>query len=364
MTLSAGIVGLPNVGKSTIFNALCSGKAMVENYPFCTIDPNHGIVAVPDGRLGRITEFSPAKKLVPAFLELVDIAGLVKGASKGEGLGNQFLGHIKDVDAIVHVVRCFEDGNVTHVEGAIDPKRDIDIIETELMLADLTTLENGIGRLSKAAKSGDKELRERLMVFEKVFDSLSRGTAVRKLDLLPADILAISELHLLTIKPVLYAANVDEQGIQEGNRFVAAVRDTAAAEKSRCVAICGKMEAEISDLPEDERPEFLASLGLTEPGLAVLAREIYKLLGLQTFFTTSEKENHAWTIRKGSSAGQAAGTIHSDFEKGFIKAEVYTLADLEEYKSEMALRAAGKIRAEGREYVVSDGDVIFFRFNV
>ncbi len=364
MGLSAGIVGLPNVGKSTIFNALCDGKALVENYPFCTIDPNHGIVAVPDGRLARITEFSPTNKVVPAFLELVDIAGLVKGASKGEGLGNQFLGHIKDVDAIVHVVRCFEDTNITHVEGAIDPKRDIDIIETELLLADSATIENGITRLSKATKSGDKEIKERLAIFEKVFEAVARAVPVRKLGLLPPEMLALSELHLLTAKPSLYVANVDEQGLQAGNRFVTTVQGFAATEGSRCVAICGKIEAEIADLPEAERPEFLASIGLSEPGLAVLAREIYRLLGLQTFFTTSEKENHAWTIRKGVNAAQAAGTIHSDFEKGFIKAEVYTLPDLEQYKSETALRSAGKIRSEGREYAVNDGDVIFFRFNV
>ena len=354
MSLSAGIVGLPNVGKSTIFNALCNGKAVVENYPFCTIDPNHGIVAVPDSRIARITEFCPTKKIVPAFLELVDIAGLVKGASKGEGLGNQFLGHIKDVDAIVQVVRCFEDSNVTHVEGAIDPNRDIDIIETELMLADSTTLENGIARLSKAAKSGDKEIKERLAVVEKVFDAVSRAIPARKLGLHPPELMAISELHLLTVKPMLYVANVDEQGLLGGNRFVEAVRDFARAEGSQCVVICGKIEAEIADLPESRY----------RPGLAVLAREIYRLLGLQTFFTTSEKENHAWTIRKGATAAQAAGAIHSDFEKGFIKAEVYTLPDLEQYKSETALRSAGKIRAEGRDYVVNDGEVIFFRFNV
>jgi ribosome-binding ATPase len=364
MGLSAGIVGLPNVGKSTIFNALASGKAMVENYPFCTIDPNHGIVAVPDSRLHRITEFCPTKKIVPAFLELTDIAGLVKGASKGEGLGNQFLGHIKDVDAVVHIVRCFEDSNITHVEGAVDPKRDIEIVETELMLADSATLENGIARVSKAAKSGDKDLKEKLAVFEKVFDAISRATPVRKMNLLPAEAAAIHEVHLLSAKPVLYVANVDEKGLQGDNTFVKIVRDIAGAEGSNCVTICGKMEAEIADLPETERPEFLASLGQTEPGLAVLAREIYRLLGLQTFFTTSEKENHAWTVRRGATAAQAAGTIHSDFEKGFIKAEVYTLPDLEHYKSETALRAAGKIRAEGRDYVVGDGEVVFFRFNV
>ena len=364
MSLSAGIVGLPNVGKSTIFNALCNGKAMVENYPFCTIDPNYGIVGVPDGRLSRITEFSPTKKIVPAFLELVDIAGLVKGASKGEGLGNQFLGHIKDVDAIVHVVRCFEDSNITHVEGVIDPMRDIGIIDTELMLADSATLENGIGRLSKAAKSGDKETKERLALFEKVFDAISRATPVRQIELLPPELLMLSELHLLTVKPVLYVANVDEQGVSGENEFVKIVQSLAATEGSKCVVICGKIEAEIIDLPEAERPEFLASLGLSEPGLAILAHEIYRLLGLQTFFTTSEKENRAWTIRKGITASQAAGTIHSDFEKGFIKADVYTLPDLEAYKSEIALRAAGKIRSEGRDYIVNDGDVMFFMFNV
>jgi ribosome-binding ATPase len=364
MSLSAGIVGLPNVGKSTIFNALCNAKAMVENYPFCTIDPNHGIVAVPDNRLSRITEFSPTNKVVPAFLELVDIAGLVKGASKGEGLGNQFLGHIKDVNAIVNVVRCFEDSNITHVEGAIDPKRDMDIIETELLLADSATLENGINRLSKAAKSGDKEIKERLAVFEKAFEAVSRAIPLRKSGLFPPEILALSELHLLTVKPMLYVANIDERCIQEENKFVSIVRDITEAEGSRCVTICGKMEAEIADLSETERPEFLASIGLSEPGLTLLAREIYRLLGLQTFFTTSEKENHAWTIRKGATAAQAAGTIHSDFEKGFIKADVYTVPDLEQYKSEIALRSAGKIRSEGREYLVGDGDVIFFRFNV
>jgi ribosome-binding ATPase len=364
MGLSAGIVGLPNVGKSTIFNALCSGKAMVENYPFCTIDPNHGIVAVPDDRLERITALSPTQKMVPAFLELVDIAGLVKGASKGEGLGNQFLGHIKDVDAIVHVVRCFEDENIVHVEGNADPLRDAGIIETELMIADSGTVERGVERLSKAAKSGDKEIKERLEVFEKAFDALSRAIPLRTMQLLPAEVAALSELNLLTAKPVIYVANVDENGLGEDNKFVQKLSHYVASEHSECVVICGKMEAEIADLPEEERPEFLAALGLKLPGLAVLTRRIYKLLGLETFFTTSEKENRAWTLRRGSTASQAAGVIHSDFEKGFIKAEVYRLEDLERYKTETALRSAGKIRSEGREYAVQDGDVIFFRFNV
>jgi GTP-binding protein YchF len=364
MSLSAGIVGLPNVGKSTIFNALSNGNAMVENYPFCTIDPNHGIVAVPDGRLSCITELIPTKKIIPAFLELVDIAGLVKGASKGEGLGNQFLGHIKDVDAVVHIVRCFEDSNITHVEGAIDPKRDIDIIDTELMLADSVTLENGINRVSKKAKSGDKESKECLAVLEKAYDAISRAIPVRKLDLLPIERLALSDLHLLTAKPVLYVTNVDEQGVQEENKFVKIVREIASSEGAQCVTICGKIEAEIAALPQEERPEFLESIGLTEPGLASLARQIYTLLGLQTFFTAGEDENRAWTIHKGFTAPQAAGVIHTDFEKGFIKADVYTLPDLEQYKTEVALRSVGKIRSEGRDYIVKDGDIIFFKFNM
>lgn len=364
MSLTAGIVGLPNVGKSTIFNALCNGRAVVENYPFCTIDPNHGIIAVPDDRLSRITAFSPTQKAVPAFMELVDIAGLVKGASKGEGLGNQFLGHIKDVDAIVHVVRCFKDANVTHVEGTVDPLRDISIIETELMLADLATVERGIDRVSKAAKSGEKEFKERLSVFETIFEALSRAVPVRKLPLTPAEAYNLSELHLLTVKPVLYVANVDEDGLPENGPFVTSILERAAAEKSGCVKISGKIEAEIADLPEDQRPEFLATLGLSQPGLHVLAREIYRLLNLETFFTVSPKENRAWTIHKGTTAPQAGGRIHSDFEKGFIKADVYRLEDLERFKSEAAMRAAGRIRSEGKDYVVMDGDIVFFKFNV
>jgi len=364
MGLSAGIIGLPNVGKSTIFNALCSGKAMVENYPFCTIDPNHGVVAAPDGRLARITALSPTHKVVPAFLELVDIAGLVKGASKGEGLGNQFLGHIKDVSAIAHVVRCFEDENVTHVEGAVDPLRDAEIIETELMIADGDTLQRAIDRLAKAAKSGDKEIKERLAVCEKTFDALSRAVPVRELQLPPAELLALQELHLLTAKPTLYVANVDENGLRDDNELVKVLRQYAVERQSECVVICGKMEAEIADLPEEQRPEFLASLGLERSGLSALSINMHALLGLETFFTVSDKENHAWTVRKGATASQAAGAIHSDFEKGFIKADVYRLEDLERFKTEAALRSAGKIRSEGRDYIVQDGDIIFFKFNV
>jgi hypothetical protein len=364
MPLSAGIVGLPNVGKSTIFNALTSAKALVENYPFTTIDPNSGIVAVPDDRLGRITQLSPAQKVVPAFLELVDIAGLVKGASTGEGLGNQFLGHIKNVNAIVHVVRCFTDNNVIHVEGSVDPLRDIGLINTELLLADLGTVERAIERVVKAAKSGVKEAAEQCAAFEKALDALSRGMPVRKIDIDRDQRRMLSELNLLTQKPVLYVANIDEQSILSGNDAVAAVQKYATDEGSEVVCICGKLESEIADLPAEERPEFLSGAGLKQSGLSLLAQSIYRLLGLETFFTATPKENRAWTIPKGTVAQKAAGTIHSDFEKGFIKAEVFTLADLEHYKSEAAIRAAGKVRAEGKEYVVQDGDIIFFRFNV
>jgi ribosome-binding ATPase len=364
MPLSAGIVGLPNVGKSTIFNALTSAKAQVENYPFTTIDPNSGIVAVPDERLSRITQLSPTQKVVPAFLELVDIAGLVKGASKGEGLGNQFLGHIKNVDAIVHVVRCFTEDNVIHVEGSVDPLRDIGLISTELMLADLGTVERAIARVAKAAKSGVKEAAEQCAAFEKALDALSRGIPVRNIDIDRDQRRMLSELNLLTQKPVLYVANVDEQSVLSDNEAIAAVRALAVQEGSDVVRICGKIESEIAELPDEERPEFQAGIGLTQSGLSILAKAIYKVLGLETFFTATPKENRAWTIPQGTIAQKAAGTIHTDFEKGFIKAEVFTLDDLEAYKSETALRAAGKIRTEGKEYVVLDGDIIFFRFNV
>ena len=363
MGLAAGIVGLPNVGKSTIFNALTSGKAQAANYPFCTIDPNTGIVAVPDPRMDKITELVPTLKAVPAYIEIVDIAGLVKGASKGEGLGNQFLGHIKNVDAIIHVVRCFEDADVVHVETTLNPIRDIDIIDTELMLADLDTMERGVIRMAKAARSGDKEAKAGLATYEKIQAALSAGTPVRRLELTADEKELIREMHLLTSKPVLYATNVDENSLN-GNALVDEVRKRAAEENAAVVVLCGKLEAEIAELPLEERGDFLESAGLTEPGLAALARSTYNLLGLWTFFTAGEKENRAWIIHKGFTAPQAAGVIHSDFERGFIKADVYTLADLETYKTEPAIRAAGKMRSEGKEYLVQDGDIMFFKFNV
>ncbi len=364
MSLAVGIIGLPNVGKSTIFNALSNGKAAAENYPFCTIDPNHGIVAVPDNRMNRINAIVSTRKIVPAFMELVDIAGLVKGASNGDGLGNQFLGHIKDVNAVVHVVRCFENDDIVHVEGGIDPQRDISIIDTELMLTDLSTVERGLSRIEKAAKSGDKEAAAKLAVFKKVADILGQGIPVRKAITDPAELKLITELHLLTSKPVLYVANVDDNAVLEDNDAVKKVRAIAASENAGCVKLCGKLESELADLGDDDKAEFLKDLGLDEPGLAILTREAYKLLGLETFFTVGEIENRAWTIHKGFKAPEAAGVIHTDFEKGFIKADVYTLEDLETYKSEVALRAAGKIRSEGRDYIVKDGDIMFFKFNV
>jgi ribosome-binding ATPase len=364
MALSAGIIGLPNVGKSTLFNALCSGKAAVENYPFCTIDPNHGVVAVPDDRLGRIAAHISTQKIVPAFLELIDIAGLVKGASQGAGLGNQFLGHIKDVDAVVQVVRCFEEGDVVHVDGTVDPLRDVSTVETELLLKDLETAEKGVERAGKIAKSGEKEHKEKLAIFEKVRDAISRGVPARAVQLDPDERSAIVEMHLITAKHILYVANVAESdmGPAATSPHLTALREYVAKSGATCVPICAKIEAELSELAEPERQEFLASLGLKESGLASLARAMYKLLGLISFFTFNEKELRAWNLRDGATAPQAAGVIHSDFEKGFVKADVYTVEELERYTTEHALRTAGRIRSEGREYVVKDGEILFFKF--
>ncbi|MBD3343791.1 MAG: redox-regulated ATPase YchF [Chitinivibrionales bacterium] len=364
MPLSIGIIGLPNVGKSTIFNALCSGKAAIENYPFCTIEPNQGVVAVPDARLARLSSLSPAGKVVPAFLQLFDIAGLVKNASQGEGLGNQFLGHIRTVDALAHVVRCFDDPNVAHVDGSVDPVRDVEIIETELIIKDLETVERAYEKIEKAAKTGDKEAKTRVGTLKKAISLLEQGTAIRDGSFETNERGVIGELSLLTSKPELYIANVDEEGIEEGTEYSKALENYAAQKGLAVITLCGKIEAELTELPEEEQKEFLESLGLVEPGLNVLVRALYSLLGLQTFYTLNENENHAWTFTRGTTAPQAAGKIHSDFEKGFIRAEVYRLEDLEQHGSLNAIRSAGKLRSEGHDYVVGDGDILYFKFNV
>ncbi len=364
MGISAGVIGMPNIGKSTIFNALCSGNASAENYPFCTIDPNSGIVAIPDERHNRITSIITTEKVVPAFLELVDIAGLVKGASQGEGLGNQFLGHIKNVNAIVHAVRCFDHDDIAHVDGSINPVRDVETINTELILKDLETVERGIERIEKVAKSGDREAKIKVELFKKAHNELSRGNRIKTIFTDHHDLDGLYELHLLTARDVLYVANIDEDAITKDNAYTTALEKLAESEDAQYMKICAKIEAEIAELPPEDQKEFLESVGLSRPGLHILAHKIYRLLGLHTFFTATPKESRAWNIKIGTHAVEAAGTIHTDFAKGFVKAEVYTLKDLEEHRSESALRAAGKIRQEGRDYLVHDGDIIFFKFNV
>lgn len=364
MALQCGIVGLPNVGKSTIFNAITSAGAEMANYPFCTIEPNVGVVSVPDPRLEALTAIQKPQKTLPTAMEFMDIAGLVKGASKGEGLGNQFLGNIRSVDAIAHVVRCFEDDDITHVDGSIDPVRDIDVIDTELMLADLTSVEKKRESIIKKAKSGDKESRILVVVYDKVIAGLNDGVPVRSQGLEKEEKEAIRDLFLLTGKPVLYVCNVAEGDLAEEPPQVARVRELAEKEGSQVVAISGAIEAEISELPDEEKADFLADLGLTEPGLNRLIRTAYSLLGLLTFFTVGPKEVRAWTVRTGSTAPNAAGAIHTDFEKGFIRAEVIAYDDFIACDGEAGAKTAGKMRLEGKEYVVADGDVCHFRFNV
>ena len=366
MGFKCGIVGLPNVGKSTLFNALTATQAAeAANFPFCTIEPNVGRVSVPDPRLEIIAKIGGSAKIIPTQLEFVDIAGLVRGASKGEGLGNQFLANIREVDAIIKVVRCFEDENVTHVEGSIDPIRDAETIETELMLADLESLEKRVTALTKKAKGGDKDSKQLLDIVERVLKILGEGKPARTVQILPEDQKAFQMLQLLTSKPILYVCNVDEDSAATGNALSAKVAEMAAAQGAGTVVISAKIEEEVSQLDDEaEKKEFLETLGLKETGLAQVIRAGYALLDLITFFTVGPKETRAWTIRKGAKAPQAAGEIHTDFERGFIRAETTAYDDFVKLGGEQACKDAGKVRQEGKEYVVQDGDLMLFKFNV
>jgi hypothetical protein len=363
MSIKCGIVGLPNVGKSTLFNALTRAQIAAENYPFCTIDPNVGVVPVPDGRLAALAAIVKPEKVVPTTVEFVDIAGLVSGASQGEGLGNQFLSHIRETDAIAHVVRCFDSTDIVHVAGKVDPIADIEVIDTELALADLQTVEKAVDRFAKAAKGGDKDALRKRALFERLKAHLDQAKPARSLPMTDEERRDLREVQLLTAKPIMYVANVPEHGFTN-NPYLTAVEKRAAAEGAVVVAVCAAIEAEISQLDEADRADFLAELGLAEPGLDRVIRAAYKLLGLQTFFTAGPKEVRAWTVRAGSTAPQAAGVIHTDFERGFIRAEVIAYSDYLAGKGEAGAKEAGKLRLEGKEYVVSEGDVMHFRFNV
>ena len=363
MAVKCGIVGLPNVGKSTLFNALTKAGIAAENFPVCTIEPNSGVVSIPDERLDLLANLVTPQKVIPTTVEFTDIAGLVAGASKGEGLGNQFLANIRETDAIAHVVRCFEDENVTHVSDQINPTADIDTINTELALADLETIEKNLDRVSRVAKSGEKEAQDQVTLLEKVKSHLDEANPVRTLELYKEERASLYPLHLLTAKPIMYIANVDENGF-ENNPHLQAVEKIAVSEKAEIVTICNKLEAEIAELEDNEKYEFLHDLGMKEAGLDRVIKAGYSLLGLQTYFTAGEKEVRAWTVKRGSLAPAAAGVIHTDFEKGFIRAEVVAYDDFVQNSGELGAKDAGKWRLEGKDYVVQDGDIIHSRFNV
>jgi GTP-binding protein YchF len=365
MGLKCGIVGLPNVGKSTLFNALSNNKAEAANFPFCTIEPNVGVISVPDQRLAILSGLVTPQKVVPTTFEFVDIAGLVKGASKGEGLGNQFLANIREVDAIAHVVRCFENDNIIHVEGRVNPVYDKEIIDAELQLRDLDSVEKKISKVERTAKSGDAAARKELAVLLTFKEALNAGKNARSVTATEEELKAVADLQLLTAKPVIYVANVDEASVISGNKHVEALRSAVKGENAEVVIVCAAIEAQIAELEsEADRAEFLKEYGLTESGLNKLIKAAYHLLSLITYFTAGEKEVRAWTIQRGWRAPQAAGVIHSDFEKGFIRAEVIKIPDYQKYKSEAGCREAGRLAVEGKEYVVEDGDVMHFRFNV